>query len=246
VELLSIPFSASDSDADRIAKRTMAQVLVQALVTGREVDASHPDHSADIFAVSLPGDSHLLQLDALEVTQAVQDLGHSVPLVADKRTVVRGYLSFYGSAPVTVTGQLSVRLTPSAPPVVIASENTVTLNPADAGNLPLTRNDAARSLNFALPPSATAAGQRTLWLSRVADTATGSPITLGGARRPTVTFHESPPLRLLVCAFWYLMGTPPQGHAPRSVDIALLRSWLLRAFPIPYDDHPNGSGNAAV
>ncbi|MFF4427473.1 hypothetical protein ACFY04_43380 [Streptomyces sp. NPDC001549] len=187
-----------------------------------------------MFAVELPADRSPLQMDALEVTQAVQDLGHSVPLVAQKRTVVRAYLSFYGSAPVTVRGELSVRSAPTATPVVIASENTVTLNPADAGNITPTRNDAARSLNFVLPLTSTLAGQLAIRLSSVSDVATGNPMAVGNERRPTVSFHDGPPLRLQVIGFSYQWGLPPTTttHTPRDIDYLMLDSWLLRAYPV--------------
>ncbi|MEU2032602.1 hypothetical protein [Nocardia amamiensis] len=213
----------------------MAQVLAQALVTGREIEVGHADNSAMVTSVALPaGDIavHQLQMDALEITQAVQDLGHSVPLIAGKRTVVRTYLSYYGSAPITVTGELSVRSSPSAPPVVIAAANSVTLNPADAGNLTVTRNDAARSLNFVLPSAAIAAGQRTIQLSNVTDVSSGAVITIGGERRPTVTFHRSPPLRVRILGISYQQGTPPVLHTPSNLDYSLLISWLGRVYPV--------------
>src|SRR6478752_9948474 len=37
---------------------------------------------------------NLVTLDGIEVTQEVQDVGHSVPLVAGKATIVRVYLKF--------------------------------------------------------------------------------------------------------------------------------------------------------
>jgi hypothetical protein len=43
----------------------------------------------------------IVLLDGFEITQEVQDLAHSVPLVADKGTIVRAYLR-YPADPVTV------------------------------------------------------------------------------------------------------------------------------------------------
>src|SRR3712207_8372674 len=51
----------------------------------------------------------LFRSDDIEVVQAVQDLGHTVPLIAGKTTVVRVYLSTTGSAPLTVRGTLAAR-----------------------------------------------------------------------------------------------------------------------------------------
>jgi hypothetical protein len=47
-------------------------------------------------------------LDGLEVTQAIQDMTHAVPLIANKRTVVRVYLSSRSSHPMTVRGTITV------------------------------------------------------------------------------------------------------------------------------------------
>src|SRR5215510_499865 len=139
-ELLTISSPANEPPADRANKRVMTEVLAQALTSGRLVEVSHPDNSATVTGVALPAGStstHPLQMDGMEVTQAVQDLAHSVPLIAGKRTVVRIYLSYYGTAPLSISGQLSVRSAPSAAPVSVASANVVTLNPADAGNITL-------------------------------------------------------------------------------------------------------------
>src|SRR2546421_4508865 len=128
-ELLTIISPANESAVDRANKHVMTEVLAQALTSGRLVEVSHPDNSSAMTGVTLPaGDvaAQPLQMDGLEVTQAVQDLAHSVPLIAGKRTVVRAYLSYYGNAPLTVSGQLSVRTAPNAGAAIVNSANMVT------------------------------------------------------------------------------------------------------------------------
>jgi hypothetical protein len=213
----------------------MTAVLAQALTSGRQVDVTHPDDSSAVSGVAYrPANtsSQPLQLDALEVTQAVQDLAHSVPLISGKRTVVRAYLSYYGSGPITVTGRLSVRSDPSSAPTTVNSANSVTLQAASAGNVTVTRNDAARSLNFVLPASAIVAGQLAVRLSQVTNTATGAAVAIGSDVRPIVSFQPTAPLRVRVIRFTYQMGTPPITHAPSNLDYNLLISWLRRAYPV--------------
>ena len=54
-------------------------------------DYVHPWRST----LPAPGE---FSVEALEVTQSVQDMAHSVPLVADKGTVVRAYLDYNAAA----------------------------------------------------------------------------------------------------------------------------------------------------
>jgi len=234
-ELFFIQITGADSDASVAAKRAMVNVFAHAQVTGKEVDVAHPDDSAEVTNVATTFcdvDQDPVQLDALEVTQAVQDLSQSVPLIAGKRTVVRLYLSRYSNVGMTVRGQITVRRGPSDPPVTVLSLNTVVLDPAQAGNLPVKRDDATRSLNFLLPYTSTAEGQLSISIASITDAVTGGSITVGCERRPTVWFHASPPLRVRVLGFRYSQGTPPVTHTPSSLDFQGLLSWLGRAFPV--------------
>src|SRR5437763_164967 len=54
---------------------------------------------------------YALRLDGIEVTQAIQDMNHSITLVAGKATVVRVYLSYSLSPSITVRGELAVSRT---------------------------------------------------------------------------------------------------------------------------------------
>lgn len=234
-ELLIISSPAGESPVDRANKRSMTEVLAQALTSGRLVEVDHPDNSAVVTSVTLPvGDTTTqpLQMDGLEVTQAVQDLAHSVPLIAGKRTVVRAYLSYYGNAALTVSGQLTVRSAPNASAVTVTSANTVTLNPADAGNITTARDDASRSLNFVLPANSTVAGQLAVRLSGVTNIANGNALQFGNESRPIVTFQSGALLRVRIIRITYQQGSPPVTYAPSNLDFNLLVSWLGRAYPV--------------
>lgn len=233
-ELLFLQLKPADSDADVAFKRGMISVLAHAQVTGREVDVGHADGSAEITNVGTTVcdvGQQALQVDAMEVTQAVQDLSQSVPLVANKRTVVRLFLSYYSSPGVTVQGEIAVRRAPSDLPITIPSVNTVVLDPTQAGNLSVKRDDASRSLNFVLPNTHTAEGPLAISIATITNAVSGASIAVGCERRPTVWFHASPPLRVRVLRMRYKVGTPPVKHTPSVFDYEALLSWLGRAYP---------------
>ncbi|MFF0416109.1 hypothetical protein ACFYUY_37480 [Kitasatospora sp. NPDC004745] len=172
-------------------------------------------------------------LDATEVTQAVQDLQHSVTLIAGKTTVVRAYVS--GTiGPVTgVSGTLTVLRSPTDPGSTVRSVNTLTLDPNAPLDLPTRRADADLSLNFLLPPALTAEGALSVRSLTLSDSLTGAPVPLSvPANGPTVWFHSSPPLRVRVFGLRYADGDPPTTHTPRDLDYTALISWLKRAYPV--------------
>src|SRR5215211_2717117 len=72
----------------------------------------------------------LLSVDGIEVVQVVQDMSHSVPLIAGKATVVRLYLSRPEGSLVTVRGEISVRRTPSGTPQNVPSLDTARVSPS--------------------------------------------------------------------------------------------------------------------
>ncbi|MEV6602144.1 DUF1194 domain-containing protein [Actinoplanes sp. NPDC051346] len=99
-----------------------------------------------------------VQLDALEVTQSVQDLDNSVPLVSAKPTVVRAYLSTPGE-PVRTSGRLrgfaGGRELPGSPLTAVNAASGVLVD----GNLANDRDALDRTLNFSVPAAWTAKGQ---------------------------------------------------------------------------------------
>jgi hypothetical protein len=174
-------------------------------------------------------------LDAVEVTQEIQDLAHSVPLVAGKQTIVRAYLR-YAPAAVAVHGELRVARTPIGPWQTISSLGPAQLDPSRSGATPAQlgsrRADLGFSLNFRIPADLTAAG--TLWLRMgPVRRASGTPLpSLAGLPVHTVTFQQAVPLRMRLVRFRYAMGNPAVIHEPSATDVALIGSWLRRAYPI--------------
>jgi hypothetical protein len=191
----------------------------------------------DFKAPEEAGPKPKLDLDAIEVTQAIQDLAESVPLVAKKRTLVRVYLGL-PSGSLTVHGELRVRRHPGTPWIKVPSMGAAQLDGSRKGNtlaqLRTRRDTLAYSLNFLVPAKLTAAGNISLRLQKVREAATGIPVHVNPpiATR-SATFVASPALRLRVINLRYTMGTPPVTFAPAAVDLANLPSWLRRAYPIP-------------
>jgi hypothetical protein len=229
-ELLWVQMRAGDSDASIQNKRSLIAFLTEAQYAGRQVDVTHPDASTEISAASTTF-SNLsttpLQLDAIEVTQGIQDLAQSIPLLAGKRTVVRVYLSHYSNPGITVRGEISVRQGPSDAPFVVPSDNSVVLDPADAGNIAAKRNDVTRSLNFVLPHASE--GPLRITLTSVTNAVTSAAVSFGSERQPAIWFHPTGPMRVRVLGIRYTQDGV--AHVPTPIDYALLLSWLMRAYP---------------
>lgn len=234
-ELFFIVVRPADSDAEVTFKCGMVSFLVQQQVAGRQVDVWHGDTSSEVTSVATrycDVTSTPLQLDGIEVTQAIQHLSLAVPLLAGKRTVVRLYLSCYTTPGITVQGEVAVRQAPTDPLVAIPSLNTVTLDPAQAGSIPPKRNDVTRSLNFLLPTTSTSEGPLLITIASITNTATGMSVALGCEARPILWFHWTPPLRVRVLGMRYTQGSPPVTFIPSNLDFQLLESWLGRAYPV--------------
>jgi hypothetical protein len=184
-------------------------------------------------AITMP----IVFLDALEVTQEVQDLAHSVPLIAGKPTIVRAYLR-YAPGPVEVRGELRMARSQFGPWQTVASLGPAQLDPARSGGslaeLRSRRANLGFSLNFRVPANLTTVG--TLWLRMASGPVwrtTGTPLaSLAWLAVRTVTFRQAVPLRMRLVRLRYTMGTPPVTHEPGATDVAFIESWLRRAYPI--------------
>jgi hypothetical protein len=173
-------------------------------------------------------------VDGIEVTQSVQSMDHLVTLVANKRTVVRAYVSCQSAGNIAVRGTLSVRRAAGGPATEIASMNSPVINPAQNGQVRPKRENIERSLNFLLPPELAAAGPLFVNLSAAAEAASGSPLPCVncGTKSTTpspVQLVDSPPLRVRIIGLRYNLNGAV--HAPRELDFNLIDSWLLRAYP---------------
>jgi hypothetical protein len=174
-------------------------------------------------------------LDGLEVTQAIQDMPHSVPLIANKQTWARAYLSANTTAPVTVSSAvLNVRNTATNTVTQVVSNTPVAINPAQNGQLRTKRESLSLSFNFPLPAGLTAQGKEEFTLANLSNPA-GPPLICSNcvAGRRAVGFVASAPLRVRIVGLQYTTGTPPQTFTPFATDFALLPSWLTRAYPAP-------------
>jgi hypothetical protein len=175
-----------------------------------------------------PGEA---SIDGLEVSQAIQEMRHSVPLVADKPTVARVYLNLNGPA-ATLTGTLQGRRGGGAW-VNLAPLNNDTVNPAENFALRTKREDITKSLNFRLPAGWDDVGLlqvRVASLSRVGGGAVACSDC--ATTMASVVFQPVAPMRLRVLGLRYSSGTPAVSHAPRALDFTLINSWLRRAYPI--------------
>ncbi len=173
--------------------------------------------------------------EGMEITQAVQDMGHSVPLIAGKATVVRVYLGTTTNTPVTVRGVLRYKLATAATWSQVTSIRPVLLNPAENGQLRLKRETLDKGLNFLLPAATMAAGNWTFALSQVQQVSPPGavlPIPAGASR--VVAFQTTPPLRVRIIGVRYTDSThgPIKSHEPAPKDFVLIRSWLGRAYPV--------------
>jgi hypothetical protein len=204
-------------------------------------NATHNTRIQSVRALcSTPTRTDLPGIDGMEVTQTIQDINHSVPLIAGKVTVIRLYLSPGTADPaVTVRGELAVTKAPGVGAVTIPSLNAVVLDPALIGQLAAKRRDLQRSLNFMIPADQTTPGLLYIRLTRLINAATGAQLNvslnnLSSTR--TVIFTAGAPLRVRVLGVSYQQGTPPAPsvtHTPSTLDFNLVDSWLRRAYPVP-------------
>ncbi|MGW2183572.1 hypothetical protein ACWCXX_37245 [Streptomyces sp. NPDC001732] len=175
----------------------------------------------------------LAALDAMEITQAVQDLQQSVTLIAGKATVIRVYVNGVSGPATGVSGAVTLLRAPNDPPVTVTSANTLSLDPNAPMDVPTRRADASLSLNFVLPSAVAAEGPLKLSAVTLTDTLTGANVPFNGPTNGvTVWFHKSPPLRVRVLWLRYSMGNPPVTYTPRDIDYKFLISWLKRAYPV--------------
>ena len=180
----------------------------------------------------LPGPNEVA-LDGLEVTQAIQNMDHTVTLVANKATWVRAYLSSHSTAPMTVTGTLRARNVATGATTTIASTASTTLDPAQYFQLRPKRESITGSLNFVVPAGHLVAGQEEFRVTAVTAGGSAVPCSNCTAGERTVSFTASSPMRVRVVGIQYTSGTPPSTvlNTPSAADLALTQSWIGRAYP---------------
>ena len=174
-------------------------------------------------------------LDGMEVIQAVQEIGGSIPLVAGKRTFVRAYLGI-PTGTLSVRGELRVARKANGPWTTVSSFGTADLDAGRSGSTPAQlrgrRENLAYSLDFRLPDKFTRPGSLWFKLGKVQNAGTGQNVQVPGAATRTVIFVRSPRLRLRVINLRYTAQTPPVQFAASNNDLEHLDSWLTRAYPV--------------
>ena len=170
----------------------------------------------------------------IEVTQAVQNLNHDTRLVADKRTIARVYLEPSNlSSNVDVQGEIVVAPTATGPGNFVASTNAVTLKAARHPTLAQQRRDAGLSLNFVLPSSPP--GPLSVKFHRAIPSGGPDMPILPGNDQVSVRFVAGVPLRVRALGLRYVDArlSPAQSFSPKATHFDHLRSFLLRAYPVP-------------
>lgn len=197
--------------------------------------------------LGLPSYAQTISLESLEVTQSIQSMSlstksynNTVPMIANKKTVVRAYFSSTGTVALA-GGTLKAVPCPAIVGCDIPSVNStpVTVDSGENGNLRVKRDDITKSLNFELPPHWTRPGTLTLTLDQVAGP-NGTAITCTRCKKSPVpvTFRSSSPLRLRLIGLKYERPTGGQSFEPREEDVALVTSWLKRAYPVAEVEQP--------
>jgi hypothetical protein len=186
------------------------------------------------------GDQVSLTISHIEVTQSIQDADHTVPILADRRTYVRVFFDAATLPPKTTTlpvsGKLAVKLPDgsqreldnvlkAARPRIDAKEN---------GNVDRQRSSASSGLTFLLPADLIKTGSFSVQLLTVAGTGTGAtPYSCTNCATTSRSFKvtdPAPPLHLTVVGVsWTYQG---RTYEPRALDFEMVRSWLMRAYPI--------------
>ena len=171
-----------------------------------------------------------VRVQHLEITQTVQDVAHTVPLISGKPTVVRAAIESNAGSSIGLRGSLVLRTPTSENTVSSINETTLIPGPIDLGAV---RGDINQTLNFIVPDALTRERTLDASLAGLVDTSSGAPVTvLGAAANRSVIFQDSAPLRLVIVGIRYHAGNPASTVAPRTVDVDLLVSWLRRAYPL--------------
>lgn len=173
------------------------------------------------------------KLVGLEVTQVVQDLKNSVPLISNKRTIVRTYVESSDGNPITASVRLKGTRGGSALP---GSPLTPNYNNAPnllvSNNVVSNRKDLSKTINFEIPTSWTS-GTVELEVEGV-----GGTLVCEEQAGPTIqdckatisfTTSQELEVKFVRLGFKDQAGTT---HKPSSADAKELTSRLLATYPV--------------
>ncbi len=213
--------------------------------------------SVTVNHAEIPGGTKFVFI-GMEVTQAIQDMDNSVPLIAGKRTVVRVYLRVEGATSEirNVTGAFNacrpraegipfcgdfLPISATSTSRNLQSLNTITVD--SSTDITAKRRNINASLNFELPPEWITEGRIHFRLGHLYIEGNESFLSCDGCDNSRGTgpgqipiyyaFENAPPVRLQLVSVPYtitdISGT--QTFTPRQRDFDLLVSWLRRAYP---------------
>ena len=196
--------------------------------SGRSFVGYQRTHYRRLRSLGLAASAAVIGVRGIEVSQCIQDLDNSVPLIADKTTVVRLYLD---PATLGKAGSVTAELAWSrgGAEAYLPALNAVRLDPAKNEDIHAQRSDLEKSVNFRLPAEAIGAGTLRLRLSRVFAPG-GSDLPVGAPNTVDVDFVSAPPLRIRVIGLRYRAGGKPV--APDAIHFNYFRSYLGRAYPV--------------
>ncbi len=188
--------------------------------------------SPQTFSVALPivtGNMFVTSLDLaierFEIVQGVQDINNNLPLVADRSTLVRVFISCNAAQQLP---NVRVRLEGSHDGQILA-DASLTSQPGTvypSGN----RGDLTTSFNFTLPASWLAAGELTISATVDADNSIAEANEYNNTSSANLTFNVVPPLRITIIPIIYT-------HTPNGVTYAAptdtISEVLKRLYPVP-------------
>lgn len=168
----------------------------------------------------------------IEVTQTIQDMRHTVTLIAGKTTVVRVYLERPDPVAADVRGEVEVSGAHGV--ITVPSLDRLNLDPAHNGDLTGRRHDLTKSLNFLLPAATVQPGRISVQVTRIITVGTGLDLAeaLPRARAADFDFLESPPLRIRIVRIRHRVSGKSKIFEPSAIDYELILSWLRRAYPV--------------
>ena len=166
-------------------------------------------------------------MDALEITQGIQDLNNSVPLVANRRTYARAHVRANWASVPDILGTFSV-IRDSSTLGPYAADNpwgriTVRSDPD--------RGKAGDSFFFEIPPSMLGPGTTQVCFNLNSDGFVPEDNFSNNSTCSVVPLTESPPARVKVYNIRYQLGATT--HVAPASDVEQLISWLRRAYPVP-------------
>jgi hypothetical protein len=182
------------------------------------------------------------KLIGMEVVQATQDLQNTVPLVAEKATMVRLYLAVTG--PTTSIASVSAAITAShpgggAPLPNLHSVNSVTVTSSLDPHT--SRLNLASTLNFLLPPAWIGNGTLHISVSEIDVQGLPSSVPCDGCENndnvgPLFShFQPTKPLNLVLAPYIYKPHTKPGLVATPDIFLTPMGAlqWLNNVYPLP-------------